>query len=150
MARNQHVVQRDTGWAVRKEGSGRDTVVCDTQAKAIAIGRKMAMNQGAELVIHGRQGQIREKNSFGRDPYPPKATPVKKSLHLLKQQNGKWSVRRSGTVRPTKTFPRKAEAVSYAKTFAKKNFSGLYIHKKDGSITGYKSFARGSHSPKNQ
>lgn len=150
MARNQHVVPRVEGWAVRKEGSNRDTVVCDTQAEAIALGRKMAMNQRAELVIHGRQGQIREKNSFGRDPCPPKATVVKKSLHLLRQQDGQWGVRRSGTVRPSKTFPRKSEAVSFAKKFAKKNFSGLYIHKKDGSIRGYESFERARHSPGNK
>nr|WP_084389162.1 DUF2188 domain-containing protein [Fusibacter sp. 3D3] len=32
----------------------------------------MAKNQQSELVIHRPNGQIREKNSYGNDPYPPK------------------------------------------------------------------------------
>jgi hypothetical protein len=30
------------------------------------------MNQGSELLIHGQNGQIRERNSYGNDPHPPK------------------------------------------------------------------------------
>ena len=32
----------------------------------------IARNQQSELLIHGRNGQIRERDSFGNDPYPPK------------------------------------------------------------------------------
>ena len=53
------------------EGNSRVTGVYDTQAEAIQAGRQIATNQGSELFIHGRSGQIRERNSYGHDPYPP-------------------------------------------------------------------------------
>jgi uncharacterized protein YdaT len=70
--KNQHVVQRDTGWAVRGEGNSRDTQRTSTQREAIERAREIAANQGSEVVIHGRDGKIREKNSYGNDPNPPK------------------------------------------------------------------------------
>ena len=42
-----------------------------TQKEAIERGKQIAMNQGAELYIHNKQGQIRERNTYGTDPYPP-------------------------------------------------------------------------------
>lgn len=69
---NQHVVKRGPDWAVRKEKADRDTAIFDTQAEAIAAARKIAENQGVELFIHGRDGKIRERNTYGHDPYPPK------------------------------------------------------------------------------
>jgi hypothetical protein len=70
---NQHVVPHDGGWAVRGEGNSRVTSTHDTQREAIDAGREIARNQGGELFIHGRNGQIRERDSVGNDdPYPPK------------------------------------------------------------------------------
>jgi hypothetical protein len=46
--------------------------VHQTQAEAISQARGIAQNQQSELLIHGRNGQIRERDSFGNDPYPPK------------------------------------------------------------------------------
>ena len=69
---NQHIVRRESEWAVRAEGAERDTRRYDTQAAAIAAGREIAENQGKELFIHGRDGKIRERNTYGHDPYPPK------------------------------------------------------------------------------
>ncbi|MGE6429946.1 DUF2188 domain-containing protein [Serratia sp. NPDC078593] len=43
-----------------------------TQQEAIDAGRTIAQNQGSELVIHRPNGQIRDKDSHGKDPYPPK------------------------------------------------------------------------------
>ncbi len=70
--KNQHVVPRDGGWAVRGEGNSRVTSVHDRQSDAINAGRRIAQDQHSELVIHGRDGRIREKDSHGRDPFPPK------------------------------------------------------------------------------
>ena len=39
-----------------------------TQDEAIKHGRHLAEEQGSELVIHGEGGEIREKDSHGRDP----------------------------------------------------------------------------------
>ena len=72
MAKNQHVVPRNGQWAVRGEGNIKDTGVFKTQTDAINRAREIARGQGSELVIHGRDGRIREKSSYGRDPFPPK------------------------------------------------------------------------------
>ncbi|WP_299695326.1 DUF2188 domain-containing protein [uncultured Tateyamaria sp.] len=70
--RNQHIVPHERGWAVRGAGSERATSVHSTQREAIDAGRQTARNQGSELLIHGRNGQIRARDSHGNDPYPPK------------------------------------------------------------------------------
>lgn len=70
--KNQHIVPHPDGWAVQGAGNSRATAVHQTQQEAITHGRQIAENQGSELLIHGRNGQIRERNSYGNDPYPPK------------------------------------------------------------------------------
>lgn len=69
---NVHVVKHAEGWAVKKEGSDRASRVTDTQKEAIQVGREFAKKEKAELVIHGENGKIRQKDSFGNDPYPAK------------------------------------------------------------------------------
>jgi len=71
MGKNQHVVRRDGGWAVRGEGNTRDTSLHQTQEQARQAARDIAINQRSEVVIHNRQGQIRDKDSYGNDPNPP-------------------------------------------------------------------------------
>ena len=46
----------------------------DTQKQAIDIARQIAKNQQSELVIHKKDGTIRDKDSYGNDPHPPKDT----------------------------------------------------------------------------
>jgi hypothetical protein len=70
--RNQHVVPHPDGWAVKPEGGQRASVIAPTQEAAIERGREIARNQGTELFIHRRGGRIRERDSHGQDPFPPK------------------------------------------------------------------------------
>ena len=70
--KNQHVVPHEGKWAVKGEGSKRATSVHDTQAKATERARDIARRQKSELLVHGRDGEIRSRDSFGHDPYPPK------------------------------------------------------------------------------
>lgn len=70
--KNQHVVPHVGGWAVRGAGNGRATSVHDTQRAAIDAARGIAQNQHSELLIHGRNGQIRDRDSYGGDPFPPR------------------------------------------------------------------------------
>ena len=71
--RNQHVVPHEDGWAIRAAGSQRATSVHRTQKEAIDTGREIARNQGAELLVHGREGRdSRERDSHGNDPFPPR------------------------------------------------------------------------------
>jgi len=67
-----HVVPRDGDWAVLREGAQRDSSHHDTQADAIDAARRTAERERTELFIHGRNGQIRERDSHGHDPFPPK------------------------------------------------------------------------------
>lgn len=72
MRKQQHVVKTEDGWGVKGTGNSKYTVLTDTQKEAIEIARGIAKNQGAELIVHGRDGKIRESDSFGNDPCPPK------------------------------------------------------------------------------
>lgn len=73
MGKNQHVTPHpDGGWQVKGAGNNRATVRTTTQSEAISIARSIAKSQGSELVIHRPNGQIRDKDSHGRDPFPPK------------------------------------------------------------------------------
>ena len=72
MAKNQHITPHCNGWQVKGAGNKKATVVVKTQKEAIQIGKQIAQNKGSELIIHNRQGKIREKNSYGNDLFPPK------------------------------------------------------------------------------
>jgi uncharacterized protein YdaT len=72
MGKNQHVVPHGDDWAVKGEGNSRATSIHSTQQEAIEQARDIAKNQQSELLIHGTNGQIRERNSYGNDPFPPK------------------------------------------------------------------------------
>lgn len=72
-SKNQHVApHKDGGWQVKGAGNSRATVRTETQSAAIKIAREIAINNNSEVVIHGQNGRIREKNSYGNDPFPPK------------------------------------------------------------------------------
>lgn len=70
--KNQHIVPRRGEWAVRGAGNERVTSTHRTQAEAEQAARGIAINQRSEVVIHRPDGRIRDKNSYGNDPYPPK------------------------------------------------------------------------------
>jgi len=70
--KNQHVVPHTNGWAVRGAGNSKATSIHPTQSEAIDVGRSIAKNQKSELFIHNRGGQIRDRDSHGNDPFPPK------------------------------------------------------------------------------
>ncbi|MFI3293203.1 MAG: DUF2188 domain-containing protein [Rikenellaceae bacterium] len=72
MGKNQHVVKSANGWAVKGAGNSKATVIKPTQKQAEGVAIKIAKNQKSEVVIHGVNGKIRDKNSYGNDPYPPK------------------------------------------------------------------------------
>ena len=73
MGKEQHVMTHpDGGWQVKGAGNSKATVRTNTQSEAIKIARDIAINQNSEVVIHRTYGQIRDKNSSGNDPFPPR------------------------------------------------------------------------------
>ena len=70
---NQHIIYRPDGsWAIRGEGNSRDTLRLKTQNEAFSLAREIAINQGGDVFVHGRDGKFRERNTYGKpDYYPP-------------------------------------------------------------------------------
>jgi hypothetical protein len=67
-----HVVPREGGWAVRREGAERASSVHETQTDAAAAARRIASREHGETFIHRPSGEIRDRDSYGNDPYPPR------------------------------------------------------------------------------
>lgn len=73
MGKNIHITRRksEDKWAVIGEGDARASSLHDTQGEAVDAGRPLAEKNKSELVIHDRNNKIRDKDSFGNDPFPP-------------------------------------------------------------------------------
>ncbi len=72
MGRNQHVVPKAGKWAVKPAGSNQTASTHRTQSAAIDAAKKVAKRERAEVVIHRPDGRIRDKDSYGNDPCPPR------------------------------------------------------------------------------
>ncbi|MEN9912924.1 MAG: hypothetical protein RLY66_332 [Candidatus Parcubacteria bacterium] len=70
--KNFHSVPWGSDWAVKKEGMEKPVSVHRTQAASEDKTHKLAKNNETEAVYHNRQGQIKDKDSFGNDDCPPK------------------------------------------------------------------------------
>lgn len=67
--KNIHVTHRKSGkWAVIGAGDSRASSLHDTQAAALKAATPLAKANRSELVIHGRDNKIVDKDSFGNDP----------------------------------------------------------------------------------
>ncbi|MBY0554347.1 DUF2188 domain-containing protein [bacterium] len=65
-----HTVPSGNGWS-NKQG-GKEISHHNNKANAEIAGRQQAKQSHTEHVIHNKNGQIGEKNSYGGDPCPPK------------------------------------------------------------------------------
>lgn len=72
MAKNVRVTPQGNKWAVKRDGNTKASSVHDTQKEAEQKGRQTARKEGAEFILHNRKGQIRERDSYGSDPHPPR------------------------------------------------------------------------------
>lgn len=71
--RDIHVVpHKDGGWATKKEGAERAGSRHETQKSAIEQAQNQARRERTEVVIHRPDGKIRDSDSYGRDPNPPR------------------------------------------------------------------------------
>lgn len=70
--KNIHIVPSGNGWAVKQAGRGTPLSNHRTQAAAAAAGRTVARRTASELVTHRPNGQIRDSDSYGNDPNPPR------------------------------------------------------------------------------
>lgn len=77
VGRNERHVTPDPegGWNVDKPGASRASSHHGTQQEAIDRARTILENSGGgELIIHNRQGEIRDSDTIppGHDPFPPR------------------------------------------------------------------------------
>ncbi len=72
MGKNQWVVPHGGRWAVRGEGNSRVTSTHRKQETAERNARSIARSEKSEVIIQGRNGQIRDKDSYGPDSCPPR------------------------------------------------------------------------------
>lgn len=72
--RNIHVVPDDGEWAIKREGNAAPLAHFPTQSAAIRAGRSLAQEDRTDLVIHRPDGRIRDRDSYGNDPMPPRDT----------------------------------------------------------------------------
>lgn len=70
--KNIHIVPDGNRWAVKREGKESPLSTHRTKELADNTGRPVARRDKVEIVIHGKDGRIQDKDSFGNDPYPPK------------------------------------------------------------------------------
>ncbi|MCH5144105.1 DUF2188 domain-containing protein [Desulfovibrio sp. UIB00] len=74
MASDQtHIVPNPNGgWDSKDTGNSRASKHFDRKADAQDWGRDHSRNIGSEFVIHDKKGVIRQKDSHGNDPCPPR------------------------------------------------------------------------------
>lgn len=73
MKKGQHVVPATSGgWSVKKAGASRASKNFATQKEAVEAATRTARREKTEVYIHGKDGRIRERNSYGIDPNPPR------------------------------------------------------------------------------
>jgi hypothetical protein len=65
---NVWTVPHGDGWGNRREGATRVSKIFAKKADAVAAGRKTAMREHVEHLIHDRDGELGERNSYGNDP----------------------------------------------------------------------------------
>jgi len=71
--KNYWTQQRPDGkWESKREGADRASKVTDTQGEAWKHSKQRAADTKGEALLKGRDGKIRERNTYGKDPYPPK------------------------------------------------------------------------------
>jgi hypothetical protein len=82
---NAWVVRRGTAFVVELQKRGRHTPApfCGaTQRAATAYARSLSRAYGSELIVQGRDGRIRIKDSHGNDPYPPSLMHARTAIPL--------------------------------------------------------------------
>ena len=69
MGKNQHVVGHESGgWAVKDDGAARPFAVFKTQSEAWEKAKSIARKERSEALLHGRNGAIRTRSTYGHGP----------------------------------------------------------------------------------
>lgn len=69
---NIWITPHKNGWAVKREGAKRSSVVKVTKQEAEKVGHELGKKEGVEVITQRSDGRIQSRESYGNDPYPPK------------------------------------------------------------------------------
>lgn len=71
--KSYHVIANvNGGWNVKRNDAERATRSFASQKDAIEYGRSISRSHATDLIIHGRDGRLSSKESYGNDPNPPR------------------------------------------------------------------------------
>ena len=70
--KSQHVVPNNGGWAIISGATEKYDTTFGTQQEAVERAKSIARNAGTAVYIHGADGKIRARESYGNDPFPPR------------------------------------------------------------------------------
>jgi hypothetical protein len=65
---------------------------------------------------------------------------AKKSIHVVPDPNGGWSVKEGGASRASKRFDTQQDATTYARNKSKDQGAEFVIHRQDGTIRSKESY----------
>jgi len=68
MGKNQHVLSHGERWAVKAEGAPEPVALFKTQSEAWEKAKSIARKERSEALLHGKNGTIRARNTYGHDP----------------------------------------------------------------------------------
>ena len=63
-----HVIPQDDRWGILEERENDAQSTHTTQDEAWQRGKELARERHTEALLHGADGQIRERNTHGEDP----------------------------------------------------------------------------------
>jgi hypothetical protein len=69
---HQVVANRNGRWDVKRGGADRASAHFERTQDAVDKCREINKKQGTKFEIHDKHGKIKDSDSHGHDPYPPK------------------------------------------------------------------------------
>lgn len=69
-----HIMPHGQRWKIVRPNNPAPVAVCETQEEAFDLATRMLYEsgEGGEVLLHGRDGTVRERNTINRrDPFPP-------------------------------------------------------------------------------
>ncbi|MGB4596140.1 MAG: DUF2188 domain-containing protein [Anaerolineaceae bacterium] len=69
---NIWITPHNNGWAVKREGGKRSSILTDTKTEAEKFGRDLGKKEHVEVIIQRKNGTVQKRESYGHDPFPPK------------------------------------------------------------------------------
>lgn len=60
------------GWRIKSSWASRAHKICETQAEAFSIGKRIAMKNKCDLYLYRRDHSLQSLDRFDEDPFPPR------------------------------------------------------------------------------